>query len=263
MEQKQRGKIFYFEPSLAGDGVAAGFTTRHEGVSRSPYNSLNLGLSTNDSPHSVQGNRSLLARAFGRELDHLLTVTQVHGDDILVIDEENDDLSHFQKVECDGIVTNQRGIMIGVTIADCVPIILHDPRRRVVAALHAGWKGTALGIAAKGVETMVSLFGSKPSDIHGAIGPAIGPCCYEVDQPVRDAFAGRESLWSLFATPSAPGKWMIDLKGINRHILLSSGVSPSHLESSPHCVACAPETFFSYRRDNGETGRQIGFVMLV
>jgi len=263
MEQRQQGKIFYLEPSFVGEGVVGGFTTRHEGVSRAPYNSLNLGLGTSDSPHSVQGNRSLLARAFGTELDRLLTVTQVHGDDILVVDEPNDDLSHFQKLECDGIVTNQRGVMIGVCVADCVPILLYDPVKRVIAALHAGWKGTALGIAAKGVQALVTLFGSNPSDIRGGIGPAIGPCCYEVDEPVRQAFADRGELWSLCSTPVSRGKWRIDLAGMNRHLLLSAGLSPSRVESAGACVSCASETFFSYRRDGGETGRQIGFVMLV
>lgn len=262
MEQKQRGKIFYLEPALAGSGVVAGFTTRHEGVSRAPYNSLNLGTVTGDSPHAVQGNKSLLARAFGTELDRFLTVTQVHGDDILVIEEPNDDLSLLQRIECDGIVTDQPGLLIGVCVADCVPVILHDAVKGVVAVLHAGWKGTALGIAAKGVASMVELFGCRAADIRAAIGPAIGPCCYEVDDPVKRAFSGREELWSLHAAEGGKGKWMIDLAAMNRHLLMSAGVSPSRIETAGVCVCCAPETFFSYRRDGGETGRQIGFAML-
>ena len=116
MEMNKVGKLQYLKPQLSGQTVVAGFTTRHEGVSRPPYNSLNLGTNTLDSPHNVEGNRSLLARAFGTTLDH------------------------FLKLECDGIVTNQPGLMIAICVADCVPVLLHDPVKGVIAALHAGWQ---------------------------------------------------------------------------------------------------------------------------
>src|SRR5512136_3092079 len=176
MEMKKAGKVHYLEPSaLTATGAAVlGFTTRHEGVSRPPYNSFNLGTATQDAPHNVQGNRSILARAFGARTERLVTVTQVHGTDILVIDSPNPDYTHFLKLECDGVITNQPGVMIGVCVADCVPILLLDPKRKVVAALHAGWKGTAGEIGRKGVEALVGMFGSKPGDILAAVGPAIG-----------------------------------------------------------------------------------------
>ena len=159
MEIIRKGNIHFLAPALmeAGKVSAQGFTTRHEGVSRAPYNSLNLGMNTFDSPHNVQGNRSLLARAFGTKIEKLVMVTQCHGTDILVIDEPNPDYAHFQKLQCDGIVTNQPGVMIAVGVADCLPLLLLDPVKKVAAALHAGWKGTAGNIAAKGVETLVKL----------------------------------------------------------------------------------------------------------
>lgn len=152
MEMKRADKVHYVEPSLlAAAGVAVqGFTTRHEGVSRTPYNSLNLGTGTADSSHSVEGNRSILARAFGGTVERLVTVTQVHGTDLLVIDAPNPDYGYFQRLEADGIITNQPGVMIGVCVADCVPVLLLDPVKGVAAALHAGWKGTASGICRKG-----------------------------------------------------------------------------------------------------------------
>ena len=179
MEIKKAGKVQYLEPAkFAAKGVSVqGFTTRHEGVSRSPYKSLNLGLNTLDSPHHVEGNRSILARHFNADLERLVTVIQVHGDDILVIDEPNPDYTHFLKVECDGIITNQPGVMIGICVADCLPVLLLDPVRRVAAALHAGWKGSAAGIAGKGVKALVRMFDSDPRDILAAVGPGIGPCC--------------------------------------------------------------------------------------
>ena len=262
MEMNKVGKIQYLKPALSGKAAVAGFTTRHEGVSRPPYNSLNLGTNTLDSPHNVEGNRSLLARAFGTTLDHFLTVTQVHGTDLLVIDSPNPEFSHFLKLECDGIVTNQTGLMIAVCVADCVPVLLHDPVKGVVAALHAGWLGTVGNIAGKGVEAMVSLFGSSTKDIVAAIGPCISACCYEVDAPVRDAFKKAGAAWNLYAKECGDGKWQLDLSGANRQQLLDAGLAPGQIECEPLCVSCTQELFFSYRRDGGDTGRQVGFIML-
>jgi len=262
MEMLKAGKIQYLKPRLGGQAAVAGFTTRHEGVSRPPYNSLNLGTNTLDSPHNVEGNRSLLARAFGTTLDHFLTVTQAHGTDLLVIDSPNPEFSHFLKLECDGIVTNQPGLMIAICVADCVPILLHDPVQGVVAALHAGWQGTVGNIAGKGVEAMTSLFGSSPKDILAAIGPSISQCCYQVDAPVRDAFRKGGLAWDLHVLESGGGKWQLDLSGANRQQLIDAGLAPGQIESETLCVSCSQELFFSYRRDGGDTGRQAGFIML-
>jgi YfiH family protein len=265
MEMNKAGKVHYLEPRIfTATGLTLhGFTTRHEGVSRQPYNSLNMGTNTFDSPHNVQGNRSILARAFGARAERLVTVNQVHGLDLLVIDTPNPDYSHFLKLECDGIVTNQPGVMIGVCIADCVPILLLDPQNKVVAALHAGWKGTAGDIASKGVETLVGLFGSKTADILAAVGPAIGPCCYEVDAPVWEAFDRNGVDLDCFERKAGSGKWGLDLATANCRQLLKAGVAQKNIATTPMCVSCEHDLFFSYRRDKGETGRQMGFIMLI
>ncbi len=264
MEMKKAGKVHYLEPGIfAASGAACqGFTTRHEGVSRPPYNSLNLGATTFDSPHNVQGNRSILARAFGARAERLVTVTQVHGTDLLAIDAPNPDFAHFLKLECDGLITNQPGVMIGVCVADCVPLLLLDPKKKVAAALHAGWKGTAEDIGGKGVEALVSIFGCKPGDILAAIGPAIGSCCYEVDTPVREAFSKKGGGWELFTRENGPGRWRLDLAAANQRQLIAAGLAEAHIETTPLCVSCQHDLFFSYRRDGGETGRQMGFIML-
>lgn len=264
MEMKNIGKIHYLEPQLlATTGTAVqGFTTRHEGVSRPPYNSLNLGTNTLDSIHNVKGNRSLLARAFGTRIDKLVTVTQTHGTDLLVIDSPNSDYSHFLKLECDGIITNQPGIMIGVCVADCAPLILLDPVMKAAAVLHAGWKGTAGKIAQKGVEALVSLFGCDPSAILAAVGPTIGRCCYEVDAPVRDAFNGQGGCWGKYSIETDDGNWQLDLPLANVHQLLQAGIHRNNIETTELCVSCNQDKFFSFRRDGGDTGRQMGFIML-
>lgn len=264
MEITRKTNIHYLEPKLltAASVSVQGFTTRHEGVSRAPYNSLNLGLNTFDPAHNVQGNRSLLARTFGTKAEKFVMVNQCHGTDILVIDEPNPDYAHFQKLDCDGIITNQPGVMIAVGVADCLPLLLLDPVKRVVAALHAGWKGTAGNIAAKGVNSLVKLFGCNTDDILAALGPAIGPCCYEVDLPVQQAFVSSGIDWDLCATPSDKDKWRLDLASANRLQLVAAGIQEDNIEAAEHCVCCQHDWFFSYRRDNGETGRQAGFIML-
>lgn len=264
MEILRKSNIHYLEPTAMKSCKVSvqGFTTRHEGVSRAPYNSLNLGMNTFDLPHNVQGNRSLLARTFGTKVERLVMVNQCHGTDILVIDEPNPDYAHFQKLQCDGIVTNQPGIMIAVGVADCLPLLLLDPVKGVVAALHAGWKGTAGNIAAKGVETLVKIFGSDSANIQAALGPAIRACCYEVDEPVMKAFSESGLDWNICATLSDNSKWKLDLAAANREQLLAAGVADKNIEMTPQCVCCEPDWFFSYRRDEGETGRQAGFIML-
>lgn len=264
MEITRSANIHYLSPGLlaAHDVSVQGFTTRHEGVSRAPYNSLNLGANTFDPPHNVQGNRSILARTFGSRLEKFVMVTQCHGTDILVIDEPNADFTHFHKIACDGIITNQPQVMIAVGVADCLPVLLLDPVKRVVAALHAGWKGTAGNIAAKGVESLVTLFGSNKNDIFAALGPAIGPCCYEVDEPVRQAFSAGGIDWADCAAVAGSGKWRLDLAGANRQQLLVAGLPDRNIETTGQCVCCQHDWFFSYRRDGGETGRQAGFIML-
>jgi YfiH family protein len=219
-------------------------------------------MNTEDAPHNVEGNRSLLARTFGITQERLITVRQNHGSDILVIDAPNDDFSHFWGIEADAIVTNQPGIMIGVTVADCVPILLFDPKKKIIAAVHAGWQGTAARLTEKTVQGMVDVFGSRPENIQAAVGPCIGPCCYEVDQPVKDGFKNCGDTWNSIAEPAGTGKWRLDLALANRMQLEDAGLTIDAIQTAGQCVCCHKELYFSYRRDAGETGRQIGFIML-
>lgn len=263
MKLARQGKISYLQPKWAAEApVAAGFTTRNGGVSRPPYNSLNLGFNTDDQRYNVEGNRSTLARAFDLPPHLLLTVQQVHGADVLVIDEPNPDFSHFLKVECDAVVTNQPGVMIGVLVADCYPVLLYDPRAKVGAVVHAGWRGAAAGIIAKTVKAMQGGFGSRPMDLFAAVGPGIGAHKYEVDRPVRDAFRAGSGHWESISEEVGLGKWRLDLRRSCLLQLEDAGLDPARLESSEEDTCCHRELFFSYRRDGGKTGRQIGFILL-
>lgn len=262
MQTKRAGRIQYLDVLFKGSCSVQGFTTRHEGVSRPPYNSLNLGSTTLDQPHNVEGNRNLLTRAFGVPQESLLTVRQTHGSDILVINEPNEDLSHFAAIESDAIITDQHGVMLAVTVADCVPILLFDPVKKVIAAVHAGWKGTAATLAAKTVAGMTSVFDCDPAVVQAAIGPCIKKCCYEVDMPVKQGFNQSGLPWELIAEQGTEGKWQLDMAVANRELLLRAGLHEGSIQMSDLCVSCHRELFFSYRRDNGETGRQVGFILL-
>ena len=263
MKKSRVDKIAYFEPAWSeGGGPTAGFTTRNGGVSRAPYNSLNLGFGTEDLQAHVEGNRASFCRAFELNPHQLLTVKQVHGTSVLLIDEENPDLSHFLSVEADAIVTNQPGIMIGVLVADCIPLLLHDPVKQVAAAVHAGWRGAANGIIAAAVKTMQDHFGSKNGDIQAAIGPGIGAHRFEVDRPVREAFREGSGHWDQIASEVRLGHWQVDLALSCQLQLEALGVECARIDRVAECTCCHQELFFSHRRDEGRTGRQLGFIML-
>jgi YfiH family protein len=243
-------------------GLQAGFTTRNGGSSRPPYNSLNLGQNTDDANHNVEANRTAFARAFDLPPHNLLTVRQVHGTDILILDEPNPDVSHFQQVESDAIITDQKNIMIGVLVADCYPVLLFDPDKEVAAAIHVGWRGAAAGLIGRTVAAMTSHFGCRPESLQAAIGPGIGAHKYAVDRPVRDAFRQGSGDWEAITEEIALGEWRLDLKKSCHRQLEKTNILSQNIEAVEECTCCHRELFFSFRRDNGKTGRQIGFMLL-
>ncbi|MBE0503217.1 MAG: peptidoglycan editing factor PgeF [Desulfuromonadales bacterium] len=263
MKIARQGKINYLQPDWADSKtIQAGFTTRNGGVSRAPYNSLNLGLNTEDHRANVEGNRSTVVRAFDLQPHMLLTVQQSHGNNILVINEPNHDLSHFQSVECDAIVTNQPGIMLGILVADCYPVLLFDPIQRVAAVVHVGWRGAANGILPKTIACLFNDFSVNPADLKAAIGPGIGAHRYEVDRPVRDAFRSGTDNWSQIAKETELGKWHLDLRRACELQLAAAGLPSAQVDVVEEDTCCHRELFFSFRRDNGQTGRQMGFVLI-
>lgn len=262
MKTVRQGKISYVQPGWAEGRVTAGFTTRNGGASRAPFNSLNLAFHTGDQQANVEANRSAVTRAFGIGPHLLLTVQQVHGSEILIIDEPNPDMAHFQKVECDAVITNQRGIMIGILVADCYPVLLYDPQGPAAAVVHVGWRGAAAGLIGRTVKAMGEIFGCRPERLCAAIGPGIGGHGYEVDRPVREAFRAGAGDWEKIARETSLGRWLLDLRLSCRLQLAAAGVAEGRIEVLEECTCCHRETFYSYRRDKGRTGRQMGFVLL-
>ena len=236
--------------------VPHGFTTRLGGVSEGIYASLNLGLHRGDAAECVKENYRRLAGALNFDLKKLVLTSQVHSDIVREVTEKDclGSLSHRDYPTCDALVTNTPGVALMVFTADCTPILFYDPVTGGVGAAHAGWRGTAAGIAAKTVEKMASAFGSRPEDIRAAIGPNIGPCCFETDRDVPDAMLDALGEAAEPFIRPVEEKFFVDLKGINALWLRRCGVSK--IEISQACTACSPDRFWSHRVTRGERGAQ-------
>jgi polyphenol oxidase len=234
MEWRERDGVRWLEADL-GSGQAA-FSTRLGGVSERPYDSLNLGLLTDDAEEAVVDNRHRLASALGFESGQLVFARQVHG--TRLVDHRLG--SAEEVVEADGHVVSEPGLAPLVFVADCLPVAMSGPGG--VAIVHAGWRGLAGGILAAAAEAVEAD--------SAAIGPGIGPCCYEVGQEVLTAFSD-------LGEGVAKGR-MLDLPGVARRSLAKAGVE--RVESAGLCTSCEDELFFSHRRDEGRTGRQAGVV---
>lgn len=269
-----------------------GFSTRAGGVSKLyGGRALNLGFTTYDAKAAVERNRQTFlsavdggarsSRRAALQRWPLVTVRQIHSDLIHRISEIPSDSAPLAG---DGMVSNVPGVLLGILTADCLPVILVDPKRRAVGVFHAGWRGTVKRIVEKGVGEMHRWFGTDPGDLKAAIGPGIRGCCYEVGPEVRAAFEAQFSYGSelfretkerhevhekyplLFLTARAPGhselpkKIYLDLAEANRRQLVDAGVSPRNISDLGLCAFCKKDLFFSHRAENGVTGRMMAVV---
>jgi YfiH family protein len=197
-----------------------------------------------------------LAEAVGVETRRVVRLKQVHGCRVAVIDRE----LAANEFEADAVATRARDVLLTVRVADCVPVLIADPTTGAVAAVHAGWRGTRAGIVSRAVERLVEVYGSVPARLRVAIGPSIGPCCYEVGGEVRDAFRasgwGDDVLAGWFAGPADH----LDLWRANREQLAAAGVADSSIALSSLCTACHAGWLESYRRDAEAAGRMVAFI---
>jgi len=244
------GVQFFTSEMLAS--VVHGFSTRMGGVSKGRYRSLNLWHESGDSTENVLVNRERLAAGLRIDPPELSTLRQVHGDHIVVVDGPFED----RALEGDGLITDRPGMFLAVGAADCVPILLWDPERPAVGAIHAGWGGIKEEIARKAVIRMTELYGSWPDRIRAVIGPAAGPCCYEIKDDVARYFP------EAFLKRFPRRKIHLDLAGANRHQLLEAGLNEDNIETSDLCTMCHSDLFFSYRRDKGKTGGMLAVIGL-
>jgi len=243
-----RINIYQFANLLKYDNIFHFITTRNNGVSPEPFKSLNLGYKSGDNLKNVSSNWDILKNDIGLMNTKTILLNQVHSDKVIIINSKPVKSSN-QKITGDAIITAQKGLLIAVLVADCVPIILYDPNKSVIGVVHAGWRGSSLEIAKKSVRKMKELFFSEPKDIIAGIGPSIGPCCYKVKSDVAKHFTEYKS-----AVINKKNRYYIDLWEINRFQLIESGINEDNIEIAGLCTSCNNELFFSYRKQN-PTGR--------
>jgi hypothetical protein len=258
----QRGLIQYLEAEAfsALDFVTHAFCTRLGGISEGPFSSLNTGFLVGDREEDVRRNLALIGKAFAIPAERLVLMGQVHGDQIFIVDGDGHPPDSIP--ECDGLITDRPGVALGIRAADCVPLLFVDSVRRVIGVAHAGWRGTALGIASKMVGLFEKRFSSRAEELLITIGPAIGVCCYQVDAPVYDVLSSRSGAEGFLHPCEEPGRWMLDLVSVNRIELQKQGVPADNISVAGFCTACRQDLFFSHRASLGCTGRQVNFLML-
>jgi YfiH family protein len=256
--------IQYYESSfLSGcDFLTHAFCTRLGGVSEEDYKSLNISFKEGDLESKVLQNWNRLAMAFGIPLDNFLTLNQVHGDDIFVVKPYGDFFPADKALNYDAIVTTRENLAICIKTADCVPVFVVDRAKNIIAAVHAGWKGTALEITAKVVRLFLDQYGSYPRDILAAIGPSIGLCCFEVNEEAAESFCSLQDNGEFLFTGNRPNKWIVDLPEANRRQMINCGIPEANIDLSHLCTSCRQDLFFSHRGSGGITGRQLNFIMI-
>ena len=243
-------------------GAVHCFSTRLGGVSQGDLSSLNLGTHRGDLPENVRRNYEILGSAVGFSPDQIVCPKQQHTDVIRVVDQSfcGEGLCRETSQVCDGQITDQPGVALAVFGADCATILLFDPVRKAIGAVHAGWRGTAKGIAAKAVAAMVQEFGCKPENIQAAIGPSIGKCCFETDWDVPQAMLDALGPKALTGITQKGDKYFVDNKFCNTLWLERSGVGM--LDISPDCTRCQCDRYWSHRVTGDRRGSQAGIIML-
>ena len=244
-------------PLLTEAGFTNACSCRLHGESAVVAGTLNLALHVGDDPALVLRNRQRFAAAFGVDAQRFTTCQQVHGSKVAVVDADLAGSGALALADTvagtDALVTTLADVPLLLFYADCTPVLLADKVNGAIGLAHAGWRGTVANIAAKTVEAMAENFGSRTENIVAAIGPAIGQCCYEGDDFVRDRAAGYEQFFAPMAGKA--GHYLLDLWGYNKQVLLDAGVLPEHIAVAEVCTNCNHELFCSYRAETGRTGR--------
>ena len=253
MQRRSYGPLAYyqFDRLRPHREVIHGVFTRLGGRSAPPWDSLNTGHGVGDDLTAVDANHELICEALGLKVEHLVSPHQVHGAHVASVGVRD----RGRVIEAtDALITDQPGVALMLRFADCVPLWFYDPRRGAIGLAHAGWRGTVRRVAAATVRQMGAAFGCLAADLIVGIGPAIGPCCYEVGSDVTDAVRhsfGEQA--SRLLAPQANGRWRFDLWRANELCLTQAGVT--QVEISGTCTACHTEEWYSHRAERGRTGR--------
>jgi len=248
---RQDVPYYCFDTIPANGRVSHAVFTRQGGISRPPYDSLNLSVSVPDVEQNVFANRATAYGLYGRSRDTLVHAHLVHGADVAVVGRAD----HGRYVgPVDGLITAEPGCGLTMNYADCAPIFIYDPRQQAIGLGHAGWKGAVADLPGALARAMVQAFGSRPAELLAAVGPAIGPCCYEVGEPVSSAvYQAFPQADELLRPAGRDDKRFFDLPLANARRLAAAGIE--RIEMPGLCTACRTDLFFSHRAEAGRTGR--------
>lgn len=246
-------------PSWLERGADVAISTRLGGVSEAPFQSLNLGLHVGDQAEAVLENRRRFISVFNQDLNSLVCCQQIHGNKVIRVDHSfkgRGALSYDDSIPgYDGMITDCPGVYLATFYADCLPVCFFDPQKQAIGMAHSGWKGTMGKIVLNTIKAMQREFASSPCDIEVFMGPAIGRCCFEIQsdlaQKVKNEFNRFDDI--IYKRENDIYTW--DLQNTNRQLLVESGISPSHITACDICTASNIDSFFSYRRESGQTGR--------
>ena len=246
--------------------IKHGFSTRLGGVSEGIFSSMNLAFNRGDNPNAVVENYHRICDSIGLDFETLVASAQDHNTVVRCVTSENYGVGitkprDLQSV--DALITNEKNVTLVTYYADCTPLFFVDTKKKAIALAHAGWRGTVGRIGQKVVEKMTAEFGTNPSDLVCAIGPAISKCCYEVDKGCADNFYAFGDLDnSKFIFPKENNKYMLDLLETNRQILIKAGVNPDNITVSDLCTRCNSDLLWSHRATNGNRGTMSAFLVI-
>lgn len=262
-ERREPG-LLPLAPWSGFEGLTAGFSTRLGGSSLPPRDGLNTALHVGDEESAVIANRRAIADALGWPFEAWTCAEQVHGCRVVRVTGDERGMGRLSRQsaiqDADALITDEPDILLTMFFADCVPLYFYDPEHEALGLAHAGWKGTVDDVAGETIRAMSEAFGTAPAQLFAAIGPSIGACCYEVDDNVmnrvREVVPDDES----FHVPSSEGKSRLNLKEINKHLMIKAGILPSRIELSGWCTSCSTDLFFSHRKERGQTGRMMSWL---
>jgi len=235
--------------SIPPEKAICGFTTRNGGVSSAPFESLNCGFSTHDDRIHVLENHNIVYRYAGVRADDVALMGQVHGSVVRIANTGG----IFEKT--DGLVTGKNCLMLGIQVADCIPLLLYDPVHTVIGAIHCGWRPIVAGIAERSLKIMGEHFGTAPETVIATMGPSAGPCCYRIGGDVARQLNSGSII-------NRNGNMFADLRAELSHRLINTGLKKNNLEIFDDCTICNESLYYSYRRDGLHSGRMLGFIML-
>ncbi len=261
-ENEVNGVPYLTFPILEETGIVKhGFSTRLGGVSTGYWSTMNISRTRGDDPAAVAENTRRIAAAIGVDPADLTFTNQTHTTHVALVKAEDRGKTF---PETDGLLTDVPGICLVTFYADCVPLYFVDPKHKVIALSHSGWKGTVGKMGKVTVDLMTKTFGCDPADIVAAIGPSICQDCYEVSEDVIERFreAFDEALWPQIFRPGAPGKYQLNLWEANRQVLLEAGLLPDHIAVTNLCTHCNPDLLFSHRVQGPRRGNLSAFLAL-